>query len=73
MSCGVGHRHGSDLELLWLWLAAVVPIGPLAWESPCAMVAALEKAKRQKKKIIINKIKSYGKIMMLGKYFIIYL
>ena len=19
LSCGVGHRHGSDLELLWLW------------------------------------------------------
>ena len=19
MSCGIGHRHGSDLALLWLW------------------------------------------------------
>ena len=30
MSCGVGHRCGSDLALLWLWcrLAAAVPIPP---------------------------------------------
>ena len=35
MSSGVGGRHGLDLELLRLWckLAAVAPIGPLAWES----------------------------------------
>ena len=28
VSCGVGHRHGSDLALLWLWhrLAAVSPM-----------------------------------------------
>ena len=28
MSCGVGRRRGSDLELLWLWhgLTAVAPI-----------------------------------------------
>ena len=28
MSCGVGHRHGLDIALLWLWcrLAATVPI-----------------------------------------------
>ena len=37
MSCGVGHRRGLDLTLLWLWcrLAAVAPIRPLAWEPPC--------------------------------------
>ena len=31
-SCGVGHRHGSDPALLWLWcrLAATAPMGPLA-------------------------------------------
>ena len=31
MSCGVGHRHGSDPELLWLWcrLAAAAMILPL--------------------------------------------
>ena len=34
MSYGVGHRRSSDPVLLWLWyrLAAVAPIGTLAWE-----------------------------------------
>ena len=45
---GVGRRYGLDPVLLWLWyrLAAVAPIGPLAWELPYATSAAL--------KIIIN-------------------
>ena len=36
VSCGVGHRCGSDLALLWLWhrLAAIVPIWPLTWNRP---------------------------------------
>ena len=52
MSCGVGLRCVSDPALLWLWRrpAATAPIGPLAWEPPCATGAALEKAKREKKK-----------------------
>ena len=52
MSCGVGHRLGSDSVLLWLWrrLAAAPPIRPLAWESPYAAEAAQEMAKRQKNK-----------------------
>ena len=52
MSCGVGHRHGSDPAWLCLWcrLAAAAPIGPLAWEPPYAMGAALEMAKRQQQK-----------------------
>ena len=45
MSCGVGHRHGSDPEMLWLWRcrelwcrpAAAAPIGPLARELPYAV------------------------------------
>ena len=47
MSCGVGHRHGSDLALLWLWrrLAAVAPIRSLAWEHPYAAGAALKSKK----------------------------
>ena len=51
MSCGIGHRCGSDPALLWLWcrLAAVAPIQPLAWESPYTAGAAL-KSKRKKKK-----------------------
>ena len=51
MSCGVGCRCGSDPELLWLWHrpAATAPIGPLAWEPPCAMgVAPKEKRKKGK-------------------------
>ena len=50
MSCGVGHRLGSDPTLLWLWCrpAAVAPIGPLAWEPPYDEGAAV---KRQKKKV----------------------
>uniref|UniRef100_A0A5G2RFV5 Receptor-type tyrosine-protein phosphatase H n=2 Tax=Sus scrofa TaxID=9823 RepID=A0A5G2RFV5_PIG len=38
VSCGVGCRCGSDPVLLWLWRrpAAAAPIGPLAWEPPCA-------------------------------------
>ena len=51
MSYGVGHRHGSDPALLWLWcrLAAVASIRPLAWKPPCATGAALKKKKKKKK------------------------
>ena len=35
---------------LWSRLAAIAPIRPLAWESPYAAVAALEKTKRQKER-----------------------
>ena len=53
MSCDVGHRHGLDPLLLWLWhrLAAIAPIGSLAWEPPYAVGVAL---KRQKDKKLIN-------------------
>ena len=44
-SCGVGHRHGSDL--VWRRLAAAAAIQLLAWELPYAIGAAL---KRQKDK-----------------------
>ena len=45
MSCGVGHRYGLDLALLWLWrkLAAAAPIQPLAWELPYAVDVALKR------------------------------
>ena len=51
-SCGVGRRRGSDPALLWLWRrpVATARIRPLAWELPYAAEAALEIAKRQKKK-----------------------
>ena len=52
MSCGGGRRRGLDPTLLWLWRrpVATAPIRPLAWKPPCAVEAALEKAKRPKKK-----------------------
>ena len=45
VSCGVCHRRGSDVALLWLWcrLEAVAPILPLAWEPPYAMGVALKR------------------------------
>ena len=51
MSCGVGHRCGSDTELLWLWHrpAAVALIIPLAWEPPYAMGGSLKRQKSKKK------------------------
>jgi len=57
MSCGVGCRNGSDPTLLWLWrrLVATALIGPLTWEPPNVMGAALEKTKRQKKRKKIKK------------------
>ena len=53
MSCGVGCKNGLDPALLWLWCrpAATAPIRILAWESPHAAGAALE---RQKIKIKNN-------------------
>ena len=50
VSCGVGHRCGSDLALLWLWhrSAAATPIRPLAWKFPYATGAALKRKKKKK-------------------------
>ena len=58
MSCGVGRRHGSDLELLWCRLAATAQIQSLAWEPPYAVGAALkrQKTKKKKKKITIDRL-----------------
>ena len=49
VSCGVGHRQGSNSGLLRLWLRpeATAPIWPLAWEPPYAEGAALEKTKKK--------------------------
>ena len=57
MSCGVGHRYGSDLVLLWLWhrSAAAAPISPLAWELPCAAGAALKKKKNLFSELLVTK------------------
>ena len=45
MSCGIGHRRGLDLALLWLWLWLWLAIQPLAWEPPYAMGVAIKKNK----------------------------
>jgi len=52
MSCGVGHRRGSDPALLWLWHRpmATAPIGPLDWEPPYAMGVPQGKKKKKRKK-----------------------
>ena len=56
MRCGVGHRRGSDLALLWLCCrpAATALIRRLAWEPPYAMGVALKGQKRKKKKEFID-------------------
>ena len=46
---GVGHKHGSDLVLLWLWHRPAL-IQPLAWEFPHATGAALKANKQTNKK-----------------------
>ena len=52
LSCGVGHRWGSDPMLLWLWPrpAGATPIQPLAWELPYAKDVALERKKKKGRK-----------------------
>ena len=51
VSYGVGRRSGSDPVLLCLWYRpeAVALIGPLAWEPPYAMGAAIKSKKKKKK------------------------
>ena len=50
VSCGVGHRHSSDLAFLWLWhrSAAVAPIWPLAWKHTYATGMTLKRQKTKK-------------------------
>ena len=51
MSCGVGRRHSSDLDLLALscWLAAAATLRPLAWELPYAVGVAQKREKKKRK------------------------
>ena len=66
VSCGIGHRRGSDLVLLWLWLwlATVAPIRLLAWGPPHAVAAALKKQK-QKTKQTNKQTKQMGRVLIL--------
>ena len=52
MGYSVGHRHGSDPTLLWLWHrgAATALIQPLAQELPYAAGVALKEKKKEKRK-----------------------
>ena len=52
MRCGGGCRSDWDPELLWLWCrpAAEALIGPLAWELPYAVGAALNN-KRERERL----------------------
>ena len=52
MSCGVGHRCGLELLLLWLWrrLVATASVRPLTWEPPYASGVVLKRQKTKKKK-----------------------
>ena len=69
MSCGVGHRHGSDLALLWLWCRpeAAALIQPLAWEPLYAVGAALKSKEKKKKtgKKSKNKLNRESKLSIL--------
>ena len=49
MSCGVDHRCGLDLVLLWLWHrpAATAAIRPPALEPPYTMDAAIKSKKKK--------------------------
>ena len=54
MSFSVGHRRGSDLALLWHWLAATALILSLTWELLYAVGMALKRLKNKNKKIQIS-------------------
>ena len=61
MRCGIGHRCGLDLSLLWYRPGrpvATAPTGLLAWESPYAMGVAKKKKKKKKGSCEIYKIKN---------------
>ena len=51
VNCGVGRKCDLDPAWLWLWCrpAAVAPLGPLAWEPPCAAGEAQGHSKKTKK------------------------
>ena len=68
MSCGVGHRGGSDPSLLWLWHrpAATTPIQSLASELPYVIGLALKSKKKKKKKSGIPLLAQWVKDQIKG-------
>ena len=71
MSCGVGHRRGSDPALLWLWHrpTATAPIRSLAWEPPYAVGAAQEITHTKKERNFILLLPSTD-LLFLISYFL---
>ena len=70
MSCGVGHRHGSSLALLWLWgrPVATALIQPQAWELPYAKGVALKRQKiriKNKNQIIYSMLSFMSSLYIL--------
>ena len=61
VSCGVGHRCGSDPKLLWLMAKALVQ--SLAWELPYAVGVAL-KSKKIKIKIQLELYYDLGSLIL---------
>ena len=51
---------------MWLWhrLAAIAPIGPLAWEPPYAESVALKRLKKKKKKKKKDYIRKIANILV---------
>ena len=71
MSCGIGHRHGSDPTLLWLWCkpVATVPIGPLDWAPPYATGMALKRQNKTNKKTVYVKYIQQNTRTLISKLF----
>ena len=74
MSCGVVHRRGLDLALLWLRCRpeAVALIRPLAWEPPHAEGAAQEKTKKNQKassprSLVLNDVRKWSHLRIRVK------
>ena len=65
MTCGVGRKCGLASTWLWLWYrpAALALIGPLAWEPPYAVGAAL-KSKKNPSQSSWPTSSVLGKVMM---------
>ena len=66
VSCGVGHRLGSDPALLWCRPAATAPTRPLAWEPPCAAGTALKTQKEKEKKEMMSSGKKTANSLVFG-------
>ena len=49
MSCGIGHKHGLDPVLLWLWCRLAALIQTLAWGTSIYLRVWPKKSKKEKK------------------------